>query len=392
MSVQMNADAFLRRTASIFLMLVGLVLAYGLYAIATAYPEGTPWLGRLVALARALGVVFALLAPLAVFGGALDRFDAFGESAPGVRRRQWLWLICVAVATGLVAGFAPVLGDRVLATIADDPTAVPLAAPTPASDYVRLLAPFALAIFVALSALAGAVVGRQTERMSPAAGRSWRWLACVVLFALFCVPVVALAELVVVHGFPAVLIAVVPPAVPFAATYVMLRIQHYDLRDVLGLPRPGQLDSEAIERLAAAVVAADEEGHDGRIVATARNEEELRTARFMLRLQRAAAPTLTVSPASARRIVNSALAAAPAPQEAEPPWLRPHFERAMPLAISWAALTLCLLFSGGMIGGAVGRDSLIVAAAVGLLGAVVSGHLPSAHPGRGSTGAAPARA
>lgn len=37
-------------------------------------------------------------------------------------------------------------------------------------------------------------------------------------------------------------------------------------------------------------------------------------------------------------------------------------------------------------------DSLIVAAAVGLLGAVVSGHLPSAHPGRGSTGTAPAQA
>ena len=37
-------------------------------------------------------------------------------------------------------------------------------------------------------------------------------------------------------------------------------------------------------------------------------------------------------------------------------------------------------------------DSLIVAAAVELLGAVVSGHLPSAHPGRGSTGTAPAQA
>lgn len=388
----MNADAFPRRTASIFLMLASLVLAYGLCAIATAYPAGTPWLGRLAALARALGVVSALLAPLAVFGGALDRFDAFGESASGVRRRQWLWLTCVAVAAGLVAGFAPVLGDRALAMIADDPAAVPLAAPTPASDYVRLLAPFALALFVVVSALAGAVVGRQTERMSPAVGRSWRWLACVVLFALFCVPVVAVAELVVVQGFPAVLIAVVPPAVPFAATYVMLRIEHYDLRDVLGLPRPGQLDSEAIERLAAAVIAADEEGHDGRIVATARNEEELRAARFMLRLQRAAAPILTVSPASARRIVNSALAAAPAPQEAEPPWLHRHFERAVSLAISWAALTLCLLFSGGMIGGAVGRDSLLAAAAVGLLGAVVSGHLPSAHSGRGPTGATPAQA
>ena len=155
-----------------------------------------------------------LLAP-AVFVAALDDFDLHGTTDAGARQRHWRLVALVALGAGLASGIGPVIFDHALAAVGDiDHVPVPREGMV-AEANARLMVPPAIALLVFVACLAGAIVGRQTTGLSDAPRILVRWLAGALLVALFWATMVAVAELITMHGMLSpIWLALAPPLVP----------------------------------------------------------------------------------------------------------------------------------------------------------------------------------
>lgn len=376
------ANRFVRRFGACFAKLTGLYVLYAAWTFFSHF-EVAPYMERIVLLGGFTSFALAVLAAPAAFSAAVNHFDLFGESEQASRKRDWAWLGAIGLGACLLTELGIPLSDYVLRRFD-----LGIVHEWPGIDYVRLLVPVAVGMFVVIAGVAGAAVGHATQWSSRLRRHAGCWLAGMALMLLFAVSLNVFAGLVRMYGYPAVLIVCGGPLLPLLATALLVRSQGYGVLEVVGLDRSARwLDVETVNRLVDAVVREDEEGEPS-IESAARNETELEVARFLQRLRRTAAPATAVSTDEARETVAKALERAraqvvpttsptPSPQAAAGLWKWTP-DQVGELGVSWALLSTGLL-GVGLAGGL--PPNLGAALAVGLLGAAIHAHLSR----RGST-------
>lgn len=377
------ANRFVRTFGACFAKLTGLYVLYAAWTFFSHF-EVTPYMERIVRIGGLTSFALAVLAAPAAFSAAVNHFDLFGESEQASRKRDWAWLGAIGLGACLLTELGIPLSDYVLRRFD-----LGIVHEWPGIDYVRLLVPVAVGMFVVIAGVAGAAVGHATQWSSRLRRHAGCWLAGMALMLLFAVSLNVFAGLVRMYGYPAALIVCGGPLLPLLATALLVRSQGYGMLEVVGLDRSARwLDVETVNRLVDAVVREDEEGEPS-IDAAARNETELEVARFLQRLRRAAAPATAVSADEARKTIAKALegarAQAPKNSRAPLPQAATGLRRRIPdqvgeLGVSWALLSTGLLGLG--LAGSL-PPNLGAALAVGLLGAAVHAHLSR----RGSTSA-----
>lgn len=358
-------SAFARQAAGNVLKLSGL---YSLYALwfTFAFHAGMPYLERLILTGAGATFQMAILAGAAVFVAAADHFDVFAEREPETRRRDWGCLALFAVAACLLMELGLPLADRLLDTVVEAREA---ATEAPWTSTMKRLVPVAVAAFVVASGVAGAAVGRKTERSSPGRRLLVRWLSALGFTALFAGSLVLWTEVVITAALPFALIPLVPPLAPLAAACWLVRSQRYGVLEVMGLKRYGNLAPEALDRIVQAVV---DEGKEGALSVeeAARTLEELEMARFLKWFREVAGPVVAARKAEEEEAAAIALKTASAPATKRTPrraW-RQAWSNIGEFGFSWAVLSGGLA-AAGLPGGLMPR--LAPALAVGGFGAAV---------------------
>lgn len=383
-----NRHDFARRAAAVFVKLAVLYGLYALQALVFGFRSSVSVPARLIMTAGSASIVLSLLVPPAVFAAALSSFDPIDEAAPGSRKRDWSQLAAMALGAWLLSGFGPIASDYVLYKMR---TAADLPTHPAAFTEVMVLVPIAIGLFVVLSGVAGALVGQRTRWLPRWRRHLVRWVFGLALVAVFCFPVMGAGELVDRYGVSvAWLLVLLPLTVPAAATWVLLRLQGYQLRDLLPAPvgatRSRPLDPAAIDRLTTIVVEGEREtdqATEDELVF--KNEAEAEMFRFLARLRRVVAPGVATSDRKVQEIVHAVVATPPSPEPA-PKRLRlpaadwwPKIDIAPmgEFGVSWACLTVGLLFFG-LVGGT--SPNLVAAAVLGLLGTAVTMLLAERRP------------
>lgn len=369
---------FVRRAAAVFLKLAVLYGLYTLQALVHGFRSSVAVPDRLVMTAGSASIVLSLLVPLAVFAAALSSFDPIDEAAPGSRKRDWKQLAAMALGAWLLSGLGPIASDFVLYKMR---TAAELPSHPVAFTEVMVLVPVTIGLFVVLSGVAGALVGQRTQWLPRWCRHLVQWVACLALVAVFWFPVMGAGELVDRHGGSvAWLLVLLPLTVPVIATWVLLRMQGYELRDLLPVPagatRSRPLDPAAIDRLTTIVVEGKREtdqAMEGELVF--KNEAEAEMFRFLAELRRVVAPGVATSDRKVQEIVHAVIATPPLPRPAPKQvrlraaawWPKIDIAPMREVGVSWACLTVGLLLLG-LVGGI--SPNLVAAAVLGLLGAI----------------------
>lgn len=371
---------FARRAVSVYLKLALLYGLYALQALFHGFRSSVSVPDRLVMTAGSASIVLSLLVPPAVFAAALSAFDPIDETAPGNRKRDWYRLVAMALGAWLLSGLGPVAADVGLYKMRD---AAGLPGRPATFTEVMVLVPVAIGLFVVLSGVAGALVGQRTRGLSRWRCHLVRWVACLALVAAFWFPVMGAGALVDRHGVSvAWLLVLLPLTAPFLATWLLMRMQGYELRDILPAPtratRYRPLDPACIDQLTTIVV----EGPSDADPATAgelafKNEAEAEMFRFVAGLRRAVAPGAPISERKVQEIVRAVVEVPVPPEPARkqvrltvPAWW-PKIDIASmgEFGVSWACLTVGLLFLG-LVGGT--APNLLAAAVLALLGTAVT--------------------
>ena len=380
---------FAQRAAYIFLKLAALYGLYALQNLVHGFRSSVPVPDRIVMTGGSASIVLSLLVPPAVFAAALSSFEPFDETAPGSRKHDWSRLVAMALGAWLLSGFGPIASDLVLYSMR---TSAGLPGHPVNLTEVMVVVPVAIGFFVLLSGVAGALVGQRTRQLPRWRRQLVRWVACLALVAVFWFPVMGAGALVDRYGVSvAWLLLLLPLTVPLVATWRLLRMQGYELRDLL--PAPGRatrsrpLDMAAMDRLITAAVKTDdrEGGDDAGREVVLDNEAEAEMFRFLTGLRRALVRGAALPEHKVDEIVRVALEAAPAPAPAPTQtrrrvWAWPPNVDVAPLGefgVSWACLTVGLLFFG-LVGGT--SPNAGAAAVLGLLGSAATVLLAKRRP------------
>lgn len=377
---------FGRRAVSVFLKLAVLYTVYALQALFLGFRSSVSAPERLVMTAGSASIVLSLLVAPAVFAAALSSFDPIDETIPGSRKREWSQLAAMALGAWLLSGFGPIASDLVLYKMnagADLP-----GRPAALTD-VMVLVPVAVGLFVALSGIAGAMVGQRTRWLPRWRRHLTRWVACLALVAVFWFPVMGAGILVDRYGVLfSWLLVVLPLTVPLLATWLLVRRQGYELRDFLpaqtGATRARPLDPATLDRLTTIVVDGQgklDQATEGEPVF--KNEAEAEILGFVVGLRRVVASGVATPERKVQEIVR-AVVEAPMPPEPAPKrvslfatawWPKIDVASMGEFGVSWAFLTVGLLllgFVGGSASNLAPILNLAAAGTVGLLGAVVT--------------------
>ena len=370
---QPRATAFRRRIGAGFF---GLSALYGVYAIGGffALEPGASFSYRLVLVfGTAMFPLTVLLAP-AVFVATLDDFDLFGTSGPGVRQRHMRLIVLVAVAAGLASAIGPILFDYALAVTADiEHVRVPQEG-TIADANARLMIPPALSLFIVVSGLAGAIVGRLTTGLADAPRILTRWVAGVLLVGMFWVTLVFVAELISMRSLLSpIWLALAPPLVPFLLTCILARDDCARIARSLAdriRHREARMDPLVLDDLVTAIQRADE-ADSSTARATADHQPDPEMVELLTRLDGLERPRAAADESRVREIVDALTVPPPGvvtdvPQRAD---LRPppgRLQTAGAVVGCWACLSTALLLLGGA---AIGPSTIVSASIAGVLGA-----------------------
>lgn len=370
---ELQANTFRRRVGAGFL---GLSVLYGVYAVGAFLalePTASVFYRLLVVFRMATFPLTVLFAP-AVFVAALDDSDVCGRKAHGVRRRQLGLVALVAVGAGLASAVGPVLFDYGLGIVGStDHVFIPQEGMI-ADANTRLMVPPAVALFVFVAATAGAVVGRLTTGLADAPRILARWVAGVLLVGVFWFTMVAVAELITMHGLLSpIWLALAPPLVPFLLTCALARDDcariARSLVDRIRYRRE-RMNPLVLDDLVTAIQRADEA--DSSIAgAAADHQPDPEMVELLTRLDGLGRPRAAADEFRVREIVNALTAPPPSvvtdvPQRAD---LRPppgRLQTAGAVVGCWACLSTALLLLGGA---AIGPSTIASASIAGVLGA-----------------------
>ncbi len=335
-----DRDAFPRALGCALLVVVGLYVVYDV-GVFVALGSDTSIAHRvLIMFAMAAFPLPALVAPATYFA-ALDAFDLYGEHGPGVRARHWKLLGALAAGAYLVVATGPAVHDYAVEAVMGPVEAMPEEGMV-ADPQARIMIPFAVALFVVVGGVAGALAGRITAGM-PAGRRSVaRWAVCIGMLASFMVTLVIVADLIKMHGILSPpWLALAPPAGPFVLVCALA------WRDCARLAGSG------LARLG-------------------RGRRAMDTDALADALRRTAAPEVAVSESQVDALVE-ALATAP-----EPPLPRSDQRRGRSwhwigmiagFMGAWASVSAGLLLLGGA---SVSPPTMVSGIAAGLFGSAVA--------------------
>ena len=212
---------FARSVGRCLLAVVGL---YAVYAVGVFVGVGReePLPYRLVHIIQIVGFPLPLLVAPATFFAALDSFDLHGEAGSGVRRTHCIQLGLVALCAWLTMHLGLFASDYAVDTfIGPSPGEIPEGR----TDVKgRTTVPIAIALFVVIAGIGGAVTGRVTRGLPVGRRHTLRWLLMAALVSCFVVTLVGLGELIAWHGvLSPPWLALTPPAVALAFVGVVAR-------------------------------------------------------------------------------------------------------------------------------------------------------------------------
>lgn len=329
------------------LCLLALTALYAVYSVGAfvALGPGTPFTHRLLVLFGVAVFPLPLMTAPATYFAALNRFDLYGEMAFGMRYGHWRQLAALALGTGVALLVAPVGYEYAVNAVAG-PYETVLLEHMATSNNARLMLPIAVALFVIVAGIGGAVTGRITRGLSVGRRYAARWTVGAGLVGSFLATMVVMAELIAMHGvLSPPWLALAPPAVPFALVCVLAR------RDC----------ARVIQSMADRVVLRK---------GTRPDPDE--TGVLVTGLRQVAAPAVAISEPRVREIVAGLTAAAqpstgsrPAPPRREARDWR-WGEVAGGFAGSWAYLSVGFLWLGGA---GLSPPTVVSALSAGLIGA-----------------------
>ena len=235
--------------------------------------------------------------------------------------------------------------------------------------------PVAVALLVPVAAITGSVIGRRTRGLSDDRRIVTRWVAGVLLVALFFSTTFVVGELIVMHGALSPLwLAIAPPLVPFLLTCAVAgrdcaRIVQ-SLVSRIRDRRP-RMDPTALDDLVTAIREADDpEAAAGAVMAKGDADREM--AALVGGLSRVGATAASAIDESRVQEIVDVLATKPGPDLqvaplADDPLPGPgRAQIAAALVVVWISLTTGLLLLGGAD---IATPTLVSASAAGALGA-----------------------
>ena len=245
-------DGFARRAGFFLLAFVGLYAVYAIGAFLALAPT-TPISHRLVSLLGMAAFPLPLSAAPATYLAALDRFDLYRDRGPKARHAHWTQLGFLASGTCAALFLGPFGYESAVQTVAG-PYETALLESRVGTNHARTMLPVAVALFVIVSAVGGAVAGRATRGMSRGARYAVRWTVGAVLLGSFLATMVVTADLIAMRGvLSPPWLALAPPAVPLALVCVLARrdcvraLQSLAAR--AGLRREDRADSAEVDAL-----------------------------------------------------------------------------------------------------------------------------------------------
>ena len=253
------------------LCLFALVSLYAVYAVGAfvALGSASPFSHRMVTLFGMAVFPLPLLATPATYVAALGSFDLCCEMGPGVRRVHWQQLGVIALCTYAVMVVAPLGYDYAVTAVIGPDDAVLLEGMA-ANNNARFMVPLAVALFVIIAGIGGAVTGRITRGLTTGSRYVARWTVGAALVGSFLATMVIMAELIAMRGvLSPPWLALAPPAVPFALVCILARRDCVrvirSLAERLGVhrrdhPDPAEIDAlvTGLRQVVAPAVAIDE--------------------------------------------------------------------------------------------------------------------------------------
>jgi len=309
-----------------------------------------------------------------------------------VGRRQLGLVALVAFSAGLASAVGPALFDYALGIVGSTAHVLVPREGMVADANARLMVPPALALFVVVAGLAGAVVGRLTTGLADALRILTRWVAGVLLVGVFWVTMVVAAELITMHGvLSPIWLALAPPFVPFLLTCILAREDcariARSLIDRIRYRRE-RMDPLILDDLVTAIRRADD-ADSGTGGTTADHQPDPEMVELLTRLRGLAGPSDAAEESRVRGIV-SALAVPPpgvvrdVPQRAEVGLSPGRLQTAGAVVGCWACLSVALLLLGGA---AIVPPTIASASISGVLGAWATVHIACRDKARALTSA-----
>ena len=235
--------------------------------------------------------------------------------------------------------------------------------------------PIAVGLFVVVAAIAGSVIGRGTRGLSDDRRIVTRWVAGVLLVALFFSTTFVVGELIVMHGALSPLwLAIAPPLVPFLLTCAVARRDCARIAQSLIArirDRRPQMDPSALDDLVTTIRGTDDPEAAARAT-MASGDADREMAALVGGLSRVAASTTSAVDESRVQEIVDVLATksgpdlqvAPLPDDPLPGPGRAQIAAAV--VVVWISLSTGLLLLGGAD---IAAPTLVSASAAGALGA-----------------------
>ena len=244
-----------------------------------------------------------------------------------------------------------------------------------ADANARVMMPFAIMLLVVVAAIAGSVIGRKTRGLSDDRRIVTRWVAGVLLVALFFSTSFVVGELIVMRGALSPLwLAIAPPLVPFLLTCAVARRDCGRIAQSLVSrirDRRPRMGPRALDDLVTTIRGADDPEAAAE-AAMARGDADREMAAWVGGLSRVATTSESAIDESRVREIVDVLAAKPGPDlQVAPlpddPLPGPgRAQIAAALVVVWISLTTGLLLLGGAD---IAAPTLVSASAAGALGA-----------------------
>lgn len=355
----------------------GLCVLYGVYAIGAfvAVEPGATLAYRLVVVLGMATYPVPIILAVAVFIALLDDSHLTGVAGSPSRFRRLGFLGALAIGAGAAAILGPWAFDRAL-----EATGSGLQAALPQEGMVadanaRAMMPVAVALLVPVAAIAGSVIGRKTRGLSDDRRIVTRWVAGVLLVALFFSTTFVVGELIVMHGALSPLwLAIAPPLVPFLLTCAVAGRDCARIAESLVSrirDRRPRMDPAALDDLVTAIREADDPEAAAAAV-MARGDADREMAVLVGGLSRVGATAASAIDESRVREIVDVLATRPGPDlQVAPlpddPLPGPgRAQIAAAVVVIWISLTTGLLLLGGAD---IAAPTLVSASAAGALGA-----------------------
>ena len=372
-------DGFRHQVTLAFLGLGALYCVYAVGAFLGLEPTASILYRIVLIIGTAAFPLTVLFAP-AVFVAALNDFDQHGTAVVGAQPRHLRLVALVALVAGLASAIGPLLFDRALAAIGHtDHIRIPREGIV-ADANARLMMPSAVALFVVVAAVTGAVVGRLTTALADAARILARWVAGVLLVTVFWTTMVVVAELITMRGILSpIWLALAPPLVPFLLTCALARDDCARIaRSLVDRIRHRQdrMEPLVLDDLVTAVQRPDDADPSAAGV-RARDHPDPEMAELLARLHRLEGPRGAADEARVNAIVQALTALPPptasdVPQQANAPPASGRLQIAAAAVGCWACLSSALLLLGGA---EIEPPTIASASVAGVFGAWATVHI-----------------